>query len=222
MRLEATITFPAAPLPAPPPAPSNLYDIKIRTVEWLDQPAPTPGSFAIIGGRGQQNWIRLGSNEIGFIRSIKIPALLVDNDVLWKWAAQDAGTIYIRRDDVAMTADWVVGLMSSMSGHPRQFCQLESPLDLAKPYQRVSGIPYQTNGDYSAFTPDKHPEFWFFCPTVYPPTDTQPNGYLGWTSHNNLIFYMPFFDARTFPKKSSDAALFGGLIATNVFVGPHI
>lgn len=203
-----------------PPTP-NLYNIKIRTVEWFDQPAPIVGSFAIIGGRGQQNWIRLGLSEIQFIQSVSIPSLLVNNAALWKWAATAGGTVYIHRDDVNMTVDWPIGLMSSMSNHPRQFCQIEN-FDPAQSYQRVVGIPYQRNGDYSAYTPDKHPEFWFFVYTIYPPTDALPNGYLGPTSHNDMLFYMPFFDARTFPKVSSDAALFGGMIATDVFLGAHV
>lgn len=221
------IAIPAPPEPPEPPAPpapaTNLYDIKIRTIEWFDQPAPVPpnpGSFAIIGGRGQQNWLRLGKAEIAFIRSIKYPAMFVDNNALWNWAATDAGTVYIHRDDAAGIVDWPIGLMSSCAGQLRQYCAIDK-FDPSAPYQKVLGIPYQANGDYSAFTPDKTPWFWFFCPTIYPVSKGFPNGRLGWTSHNNLIFLMPFFQAGTGFKLSADAAKFGGMIATSCFLGPH-
>ncbi len=54
-----------------------------------------------------------------------------------------------------------------------------------------------------------------------PPNDANPNGYLGWGSHNGYIFLAPFFQPGTGFKMSAAAASYGGMIATNVFYGPH-
>lgn len=201
----------------PPSPPSNLYSIAIRNVEWFDQPPPNPASFAILG-QGITTWLEIGPAEVDFIRSVKIPSQGVDNNILWKWAAQDRGTIYYSPDSIAGTWRWGIGLMSSVIGR-RQYVRIEN-FNPNNPTQHVSGIPYQSDGDYSAYTPDKHPEMWLFCPTIY------PDGHLGWGSHAvggiEYIFLMPYFQMGTGFKGSSDAVKFGGWFNTDCFVGKHI
>lgn len=205
----------------PPPAPSNLYDIAIRNVEWFDQPPPDPGSFAILG-QGITTWLEIGPAEVEFIKSVKIPSQNVDNSVLFHWASnagtENGITIYYGNDPARGTWRWGIGLMSSIVGR-RQYVAVEN-FDASKPTQHVLGIPYQANGDYSQWTPDKHPECWLFCPTIY------PNGSIGWTSHSiggvDYIFLMPYFQMGTGFRGSVDAQDFGGWFKTNCFVGPHI
>lgn len=222
------VRFEVEPYTEPPtPPPSNLYDLKIRTVEWLEQPAPPAiGSFAILGGRGVDCWLEVDKAMEKFVRSIKIPALHVDNDLLWPWATGHdftgiGKTVYYGYDAATGTRKWGIGLMSSFPGYARQFCKLEKPLDPGEKFQHVLGIPYQASGDYSAWTPDKHPEVWFACYSIYPPKEGFPNGYLGPESHNDMLFLMPFFQAGTGYKLSGSAKEYGGWIATSCFYGPH-
>lgn len=212
-----------APVPAPIPIPAParpLYNIAIRPDEWDKQPPPPKiASFDIIGGRGITTKLQIGPNEVKFIKSIVIPSLKVDNRVTWKWASS-AGirsgiTIYYSNNPLTGTWWWGIGLMGSKPGSPRQFCLIEH-FDPGKPYQYVSGIPYQPSGDYSAYTPDKRPEFWFLCYTIY------PSGKILQESHNGLTFLMPFWDVDSGFKLSDDAAKFGGWIDSGVFVGPHV
>lgn len=205
----------------PPPPPSNLYNIAIRNVEWFDQPPPNPGSFAILG-QGITTWLEVDSAMQALIRSVKIPSQGVDNNLLWKWATvagtQNGQTIYYGNDPTNNTWRWGIGLMSSVVGR-RQYVAVEN-FDASKPTQHVLGIPYQSNGDYSAYTPDKHPEMWLYCPTIY------PDGHIGWGSHAvggiEYIFLMPYFQMGTGFKGSSDAVKFGGYFNTDCFVGPHV
>lgn len=215
------------PPPSPPPAPANLYDVKIRTLEWLEQPAPpSVASFAIVGGRGITMWLEIGPREVEFIRSIVIPEKHVNNDLLWKWAS-GAGermgiTVYYGNDPARGTWRWGIGLMSSFPGAPRQYAKIEH-YDPARAYQFVSGIPYRSDGDYSAWTPERAPWAWFLCHSVYPADDENPNGHLLQESHNGLVFLMPYFQAGTgFRQSAWEGEDDGpGWIKTSCFLGPH-
>lgn len=157
------------------------------------------GSFSMIGGRGATNWIELGANEIRMIRSIP------DNNDLWEWASGDPmGDIYIQRDLAAQTVRWPVILISSTYTDIQKVQVVRSQSG----YSLIDAIPYQPNGDYSLWMPDKHPEMWLWAYTDfvgggYGPSHTMPDG-------RHLTFRMPLFSPMTFPHISSDAKSIGG------------
>lgn len=217
--LPFEVPQPPPPVPTPEPQPDSvrpgeLMDLKIRRLEYMKIPQLTVGTFAQLGGRGQDNYLTLGRAEINFIKK------WVHNADLWNWAASQMGDIYTGRDDDAQTVRWPIILMSSCVDKPRQFARVAPAVD---GYRRVYGIPYQANGDYSEFTPEKYPEYFLWCPTIYPPTPAHPDGYVGWDSHNGMIFLMPIFDAVTWPdgRKSASARSYGGLVDADIFLGPH-
>lgn len=201
------------PLPIPPvPIPSgDLWYLK--TLEEYSTPPKFNGSFAAIGGRGQDNWIEMQKNEIKFIQSVG------QNAQLWKWAATlNAGTIYIRFDEVNETTLWPIILMSSRTNPlERQIVRvLETQKDNHVPSGiscLIDAIPYQANGDYSAFSPDKHPEYWLKSWTAF------QSGSYG-ASHNGMLFQMPIFAPMTGFKISNTVKSIGGLwIDQNVLYG---
>lgn len=211
------VTPPPSPTPTPGPAPvpdrpGELMDLKVRRTEYMKLPPLTVGSFAQLGGRGQDNWLELGRAEIRFIQN------WVHNADLWNWAASEHGDIYTARDDAAGTVKWPFVLMSSCFGQPRQFARVGPAFtDRAGTWRRVYGIPFQANGDYSEFTPDKYPEYFLWCPTIY------PDDHVGWESHNGMLFIIPVFDAATWPDslKSGSAKDYGGAVDADIFLGPH-
>jgi hypothetical protein len=189
--------------------PGDLYDLKIRGLEYTDVPPPPhTGSFAQLGGRGQDNWILLQEPEIRFIQK------WAHNKELWNWAASKSGDIYIQRDDEAMTVRWPVLLMSSATGQPRQYVKL-APFESDDKFRWFIGIPHQANGDYSEFTPEKYPHFFIWCPTIRPDNTVQ------WTSHKRMLFLMPLFQPGTGYEQSPSANEHGGQVDADIFLGPH-
>lgn len=211
----------------PPPPPPRLTPILRRDQIFLlskgdpenyySRYAPD-GSFGQVGGRGQNFFIdKLGAAEIRFIRSL--PA----NNRLWNWAASPKGTVYTNRDDVAGTVRWPMTLMTSTYSDIQQVrivekgvFQILSAGMAPSEVWRVDAIPWQASGDYSAYTPDKHPEMWVWAWTdfldgTYGVSHTYPDG-------SAYTFRVPLFDPRTFPFVSSDARAIGGLyIDANCF-----
>jgi len=192
--------------PAPP---TDLYDLKIRGLEYTEiPPPPHAGSFAQLGGRGQDNWILLEEPEIQFIQK------WAHNQDLWNWAASTSGDIYIQRDDNLKTVKWPILLMSSCLGQPRQFAKL-APFTAEDEFRQFIGIPHQANGDYSEFTPEKYPHLFMWCPTIRPDNTVQ------WSSHAGMLFLMPLFQPGTGFRQSGSADDHGGFVDANIFLGSH-
>lgn len=178
--------------------PIGLYDLK--TLEELNPTNPKfNGSFNAIGGRGQTNWVRLMKNEINFVKSVGV------NGQLWNWAASDAGTLFIHRTDSVPYVDDVLILLSSavINGIvDRQVIRIKDVTPDDK-WVLVDAIPFQADGDYSAYTPDLHPEYWLKAYSAFTSHTYGP-------SHNGLMFLYPLFDPMSGFKISATAQGIGG------------
>ena len=223
-------------VPETPPPAGELRALLRRDqcALWSDRYVPD-GSFSMIGGRGADNWIRLEDAESELI--LNVPP----NRALEQWAFTPAmGRIYTYADDPDNDGDyesarWPVILISStftdiqrvrvLKIEQRQFL---TPLGnfikrtlgvvVGAIYQAaalIDSIPYQASGDYSAFMPDKHPEYWLSAWTDYkssPPTYGP--------SHNEFTFRMPLFNPSTFPTISGSARDIGGFWVDARVLGP--
>ncbi len=207
----------AEPEPAGPAG--ELIDLKRRDECVIyDSRYAANNSFSMIGGRGADDWIQLGAKEIDFVFSIP------DNLALKNWAATvDKGTLYTFRDDIARTMRWPIILLSSTYTNKQPVRVLDERLEMwggvPRTTKLVDAIPYQASGDYSAYTPDRHPEFWLWAWTcfangTYGVSHTFPDG-------RALTFRMPLWAPLTFPKISTTAREIGGLwIDARLFAEP--
>lgn len=182
------------------------------------------GSFSMIGGRSPSNWLQIEPSVFRMIYSIH------DNLDLQKWSASEIGKLYTGWDGVSEVMRWPIILISSTytdiqhvrvlkieqrifggDGLIAQLINRVARKTLIGNYRDaalIDVIPYQSSGDYSAYMPDKHPEYWLWAYTDYKdggygPSHTMPDG-------RALTFRMPLFNPLTFPKISTTAQGIGG------------
>jgi hypothetical protein len=183
-----------------------LYTLKTRgeCAEFDNKYLPD-GSFSQIGGRGIDDWLQLGPAEIA------VTFAQVQNKRLENWAVNYSGSgVKLYYNGTPTTMNWGILLMSSAAPIPPYVRQKVNVLKFSPDHAwaLIDAIPYQASGDYSAFTPDKHPEFWLWAYTDfknggYGPSHTFPDG-------TDATFLMPLFDPASGFKVSSSAKSHGG------------
>ena len=110
---------------------------------------------------GQTTWVKLGINEINFIKAINVSSYKN-----WQWADGPVGTIYLGTDneELDVTVRWPrIVLSSNESGlHRNQACVMERSQDGR--FAHIQGIPKDT--DYTKY--EAFPWLFNTAYTVYP------------------------------------------------------